>query len=104
METWAMAASTSTSIRLPSAPPTVDVREKRIANFLLRDSTLGYLFLAPALLVIVGLVAYPFANAIVMTFQQKTAGAPGYFIGLRNYRELFAPCSTRLSTPVLAWV
>ena len=41
METWAMAASTSTSIRFPSAPPTVDVREKRIANFLLRDSTLG---------------------------------------------------------------
>jgi len=27
-----------------------------------------------------GLVAYPFASAIVMTFQAKTAGAPGRFI------------------------
>jgi len=51
---------------------------------------LGYLFLLPALLVILGLVAYPFANAIVMTFQNKTAGAPGRFIGLANYRELLA--------------
>jgi len=56
----------------------------------MRDRTLGYLFLFPAILVIVGLVAYPFASAIVMTFQEKTAGAPGRFIGLDNYRELFS--------------
>ncbi len=62
----------------------------KIRRFLLLDRTLGYLFLLPALLVILGLVAYPFANAIVMTFQQKTAGAPGRFIGLGNYRELLA--------------
>src|SRR5262249_59321839 len=62
----------------------------RVQRFLLLDSTLGYLFLLPALLVILGLVAYPFANAIVMTFQNKTAGAPGRFIGLANYRELLA--------------
>jgi multiple sugar transport system permease protein len=35
-------------------------------------------------------VAYPFASAIVMTFQNKTAGAPGRFIGLDNYRELLS--------------
>jgi multiple sugar transport system permease protein len=61
-----------------------------VQRFLLLDSTLGYLFLLPALLVILGLVAYPFASAIVMTFQNKTAGAPGRFIGLANYRELLA--------------
>lgn len=93
-----MAASTTTRVPLPSAPPPSaplpsvpskeSFRERKISRFLLRDSTLGYIFLAPALLVIVGLVAYPFANAIVMTFQQKTAGAPGRFIGLGNYREL----------------
>jgi multiple sugar transport system permease protein len=59
-------------------------------RFLLRDSTLGYLFLFPALLVIIGLVAYPFVSAVVMTFQAKTAGAPGRYIGLGNYRELLA--------------
>jgi multiple sugar transport system permease protein len=64
-------------------------REKT-ARWLLQDRTLGYLFLAPALLIILGLVAYPFASAILLTFQQKTAGAPGRFIGLANYRELLA--------------
>lgn len=85
-----MATSATTSLSLPPASKTLGVREGKLKRFLLLDSTLGYLFLLPALLVIVGLVAYPFANAIVMTFQQKTAGAPGRFIGLGNYRELLA--------------
>jgi multiple sugar transport system permease protein len=59
-------------------------------RFILRDRTLGYLFLTPALLVILGLVAYPFVSAVLLTFQQKTAGAPGKFIGLDNYRELLS--------------
>jgi len=65
-------------------------RGDKVQRFLLHDRTLGYLFLFPALLVILGLVAYPFASAVVMTFQAKTAGAPGRFIGLGNYRELLS--------------
>src|SRR3989475_4368508 len=84
-----MATSTPVSIPIPSSRPTLGW-QGRVQRFLLLDSTLGYLFLFPALLVILGLVAYPFANAIVMTFQNKTAGAPGRFIGLGNYRELLA--------------
>jgi multiple sugar transport system permease protein len=60
----------------------------KVSRFLLRDRTLGYLFLAPALLVVLCLVAYPFVNAVLLTFQEKTAGAPGKWIGLENYREL----------------
>jgi ABC-type sugar transport system permease subunit len=41
-------------------------------------------------LVILGLVAYPFVSAVLLTFQEKTAGAPGKFIGLDNYRELLS--------------
>src|SRR2546430_3618515 len=82
-----MATSTPISIPIPSSRPTLGW-QGRVQRFLLLDSTLGYLFLFPALLVILGLVAYPFASAIVMTFQAKTAGAPGRFIGLENYREL----------------
>ena len=74
-----MATSTPVSIPIPSSRPKLGWGKDRIQRFLLLDSTLGYLFLLPALLVIVGLVAYPFANAIVMTFQNKTAGAPGRF-------------------------
>ena len=84
-----MATSAPVSIPIPSSRPTLSWKD-RVQRFLLLDSTLGYLFLLPALLVIAGLVAYPFANAIVMTFQNKTAGAPGRFIGLANYRELLA--------------
>jgi multiple sugar transport system permease protein len=84
-----MATSAPVSIPIPSSRPTLSWKGK-VQRFLLLDSTLGYLFLLPALIVILGLVAYPFANAIVMTFQNKTAGAPGRFIGLGNYRELLA--------------
>jgi multiple sugar transport system permease protein len=84
-----MATSTPVSIPIPSSRPALNW-QGRVQRFLLLDSTLGYLFLLPALLVIIGLVAYPFVSAIVMTFQAKTAGAPGRFIGLGNYRELLA--------------
>jgi multiple sugar transport system permease protein len=83
-----MATSTSVSLPLPSSRRRLGWRGERIQRLLARDRTLGYLFLFPAILVIVGLVAYPFASAIVMTFQAKTAGTPGRFIGLDNYREL----------------
>ena len=84
-----MATSATAGLSLPSPSQTLGWGDK-IQRFLLRDSTLGYLFLLPALLIILGLVAYPFVNAVVMTFQTKTAGAPGRFIGLANYRELLA--------------
>src|SRR5215468_5179652 len=83
-----MATSTTVRIPLPSSRPVLGRWREKVQRFLLLDRTLGYLFLFPALLVILGLVAYPFASAIVMTFQAKTAGAPGRFIGLANYREL----------------
>jgi ABC-type sugar transport system permease subunit len=86
-----MATSTTTAgLSLPSSRPAYDGWGSRLSRFLLRDKTLGYLFLFPALAVILGMVAYPFINAIIMTFQQKTAGAPGRWIGLANYQELLA--------------
>jgi multiple sugar transport system permease protein len=84
-----MGTTTTVSLPVPSSRRGLGWRGDRVQRFLLQDRTLGYLFLLPAVLVIVGLVAYPFASAIVMTFQAKTAGAPGRFIGLDNYRELF---------------
>src|SRR2546427_10638133 len=83
-----MGTSTTVSLPVSSSRPGLGWRGHRVQRFLLQDRNLGYLFLFPAMLVILGLVAYPFASAIVMTFQAKTAGAPGRFIGLENYREL----------------
>jgi multiple sugar transport system permease protein len=84
----ATATPATSGIALPSGSKELRFQSGKLSRFLLRDRTLGYLFLAPALLVVVCLVAYPFVNAVLLTFQSKTAGAPGKYIGLDNYREL----------------
>jgi multiple sugar transport system permease protein len=83
-----MARSATPSIAFSPRSKELRFQSGKISRFLLRDRTLGYLFLAPALLVVLCLVAYPFINAVILTFQAKTAGAPGKYIGLDNYREL----------------
>jgi multiple sugar transport system permease protein len=83
-----MATSATSGIAVRSGTDTVRYQSGKLSRFLLRDRTLGYLFLAPALVVVICLVAYPFVNAVLMTFQEKTAGAPGRYIGLNNYVEL----------------
>jgi multiple sugar transport system permease protein len=83
-----MATSATPSVAFSPRSKELRFQSGKVSRFLLRDRTLGYLFLAPALLVVLCLVAYPFVNAVVLTFQEKTAGAPGKFIGLDNYREL----------------
>src|SRR5437868_13203629 len=54
-----------------------------------RDWASAWLFLAPCLLVLVGLIAYPFVSAILLSFQAKLVGTPGVWVGFQNYQELF---------------
>ena len=54
-----------------------------------REARLAYTILTPTLLVILFVVAYPFCTAIYMSMQDKMVGAPGRFVGLSNYAELF---------------
>lgn len=54
-----MATSATTGLALPSPGRTLDWWGGRLQRFLLRDRTLGYLFLLPAIVVILGLIAYP---------------------------------------------
>src|SRR6266568_2619872 len=53
-----------------------------------RDWAAAWLFLTPCMLVIIGLIAYPFVSAIVLSFQAKLVGSPGVWIGLKNYDDL----------------
>jgi multiple sugar transport system permease protein len=53
-----------------------------------RDWSTAWIFLAPCMLVVIGLIAYPFFSAIVLSFQAKLVGAPATWVGLQNYREL----------------
>lgn len=50
--------------------------------------TLAYLFLLPTILVLTCVVLYPFFFALLLSFQEKTPGVAGRFIGLANYFEL----------------
>jgi multiple sugar transport system permease protein len=50
--------------------------------------TLAFFFLLPTIVVLLSVVVYPFAYAVIISFQQKRAGNPGEFIGLANFVEL----------------
>ena len=61
----------------------------RAVEFVSNDvRTLAGLFLLPTVVVLTCVVLYPFAYALVLSFQDKTAGPPERFIGLQNYGEL----------------
>ena len=49
-----------------------------------RESTLGYVLVAPVIIILVGLVAYPLAYAIQLSMMDKTIGADGKFVGLQT--------------------
>lgn len=48
----------------------------------------GALFVLPAALLVVGLVAYPFCYALLLSLTAKQAGVPGEFVGFRNFVDL----------------
>src|ERR1700682_5272547 len=46
------------------------------------------LVLVPCVLVLLGLIGYPFVSAILLSFQAKLVGSPGVWVGLQNYQDL----------------
>jgi len=50
------------------------------------DTRLGWLLVSPALLVVLGMVGYPFVEAIRISFTDRMVGrGPGEWVGLANY-------------------
>jgi multiple sugar transport system permease protein len=54
-----------------------------------QEAWLAWSLLTPGLLVMLFLVAYPFFSAVYLSLQDKMVGAPGRFVGLDNYLDLF---------------
>lgn len=54
----------------------------------MRDQRTGYLMVAPALIALVVLIAYPFLLSIYFSLSDKRVGLPGHFIGLENFEAL----------------
>jgi len=55
-----------------------------------REELWGKLLLLPTVLMLLGLVLYPFFYAIWLSFTDKTIGSPGRFVGLENFRYVIA--------------
>jgi multiple sugar transport system permease protein len=52
------------------------------------DAWIGYLFMAPLLGLVLGLVAYPLGSAAYISLTEKYVGYPERFVGLKNYLDL----------------
>lgn len=52
------------------------------------DYRLGYLFVVPAAVLVLALVAYPFGYAIYLSMTRKYVGVPPVWVGLENYVKL----------------
>lgn len=63
--------------------------------WLARDRVLGWVFVAPMVVLVAGLVVYPFLNAIYLSLTDKPVGYPARFVGLENYRFLFRDLAFR---------
>jgi multiple sugar transport system permease protein len=51
----------------------------------MRESLSGMGLLLPTVLILIGLVLYPFFYAIWLAFSDKAVGAEGQFVGMRNF-------------------
>ncbi|MEZ4709376.1 MAG: sugar ABC transporter permease [Caldilineaceae bacterium] len=68
-----------------SAPQT----QKKKGSLFAGDTRLGWILVTPALLVVLGMVGYPFLEAIRISFTDRMVGrGPGQFVGLANYEYI----------------
>src|SRR5215471_12564979 len=61
----------------------------RAREWLDRESVLGPVFVAPALFLLLLLVAYPFVMALYFAMSDAFIGRPSHFVGIRNFVRLW---------------
>jgi multiple sugar transport system permease protein len=76
------------SVRVESAPPRAafGVRVRELFD---REQVLGPVFVTPALILIILLVAYPFCMALYFSLSNAFIGRPSHFVGIRNFVNLW---------------
>src|SRR5919205_1974813 len=55
---------------------------------------LGWLLVAPVVIIVVALLIYPFFDAVLLSFQERFIGKTGEWVGLANYTALFTDASS----------
>lgn len=62
---------------------------RKKTTFRTREAWLGWLLVAPAIVIVVGMVGYPFLEAIRISFTDRMIGrGPGTWVGLANYEYI----------------
>ena len=75
---------------MSAAAPPHDTPRNALWEHLTNDPrTLAFFFLLPTTVVLISVVIYPFAYALLISLQAKVAGAPGKFVWFANYVELW---------------
>ncbi len=82
------AVQTDDALLAPVPRLTPNTSSAALRRVLGRDWVAAWLFLVPCMLVLVGLIGYPFVSAILLSFQAKLVGTPGVWVGLQNYQDL----------------
>jgi len=67
----------------------------RLAALLDRDGILGPLFVTPAVILLLVLVAYPFCMAVYFSLSNAFIGRPSHLVGLKNFVNLWQSDSFR---------
>ncbi|MDQ3810005.1 MAG: sugar ABC transporter permease, partial [Chloroflexota bacterium] len=65
-----------------------------------RDWLLGWVLVAPVVLIVTSIIVYPFIDALLLSFQERFIGKTGTWVGLANYAALFDAAS---AWPRAAW-
>ncbi len=81
-----MAAVRADEIPVPRGRPRLT---GRVRGWLDRESILGPVFVTPALLLLLLLVAYPFVMAVYFSLSNAFIGRPSQFIGIKNFVRLW---------------
>ncbi len=80
-----MAITQQETAVMPAPRPTLFAR---FDTWLNQERTLGYVLLAPALVLLIIFVAYPFAFGVYIAHTDARIGSPGQFIGFDNFITL----------------
>jgi multiple sugar transport system permease protein len=85
-----------------AALPLQPTLNKRLQRALGQDWNVAYVFMAPTVILMGGLIAYPFLRALYISFTNTTTRDIGPFVGLMNYRNLWADIFFRRSVAITA--
>ena len=64
-------------------------RRRDLSYWIDNERALGYLLVGPVVVLLLGLIAYPFAIAVGYALSDRTLADPGEFVGLENFINLF---------------